>query len=74
MKRVFIDLAEEGVYWADAEGCGVVPAEARAAQNASGAGDAMGAAMVHGCVQGLPTEECASLGAQASAEVLAQEK
>ncbi len=74
VKRVFIDLAEEGVYWADAEGCGVVPAEARAVQDAAGAGDAMGAAMVHGCVQGLSTEECASLGAQASAEVLAQKK
>ena len=74
VKRVFIDLAEEGVYWADAEGCGVVPAEARTPQDAAGAGDAMGAAMVHGCVQGCSTEECARLGAEASASVLSQEK
>ena len=73
VKRVFIDLVEEGVYWADAEGCGVVPAIARTVLDMASAGDAMGAAMIHGCVQGLSTEECARLGAQASAEVFQQE-
>ena len=70
---MFIDLVEEGVYWADAEGCGVVPAIARTVLDMASAGDAMGAAMIHGCVQGLSTEECARLGAQASAEVFQQE-
>ncbi|HML66777.1 MAG TPA: PfkB family carbohydrate kinase [Clostridia bacterium] len=74
VKRVFIDLVEEGVFWADAGGCGVVPAIAHAVVDTAGAGDAMGAAMIHGCVQGLSTEECARLGAEASAEVSKQEK
>lgn len=73
VKRVFIDLAEEGVYWADEQGCGVVPAQSRAGIDTGRAGDAMGAAMIHGCVQGLPTEACASLGAEAVAESIAQE-
>jgi pseudouridine kinase len=73
VKRVFIDLAEEGVYWADEQGCGVVPAQSRAVIDTARSGDAMGAAMVHGCVQGLSTEECASLGAQAVADAIAQQ-
>ena len=73
VKRVFIDLAEEGVFWSDADGCGVVPAQARAVADAARAGDAMGAAMAHGCVQGLSTEECARLGAEASTDAIAQD-
>ena len=74
VKRVFIDLAEEGVFWADAEGCGVVPAETRETTTASFVGDAMSAAIIDGCVRALPAEECAHLGALASAAVLLQEK
>lgn len=69
VKRVFIDLVEEGVYWADSDGCGVVPAQARDVSNASVAGDAMSAAIIDGCVRELSAEACAFLGAQASAEV-----
>ena len=74
VKRVFIDLVEEGVFWADAEGCGVVPAETRETTTASFVGDAMSAAIIDGCVRALPAEECARLGALASAAVLLQEK
>lgn len=74
VKRVYIDLVEEGVFWADAEGCGVVPAETREVVNASFVGDAMSAAIIDGCVRSLPAEECARLGTLASAAVLLQEK
>jgi pseudouridine kinase len=72
--RVFISLGEEGVYWADADGCGVIPAQAQGQSNTSGAGDAMGAAIIDGCVRGLSTEECASLGNAAGATVFMQEQ
>jgi pseudouridine kinase len=69
VKRVFIDLVDEGVYWADADGCGVIPAQTRDLTNTSAAGDAMSAAIIDGCVRELSAEACAFLGAQASAEV-----
>ncbi|MBA4347735.1 MAG: hypothetical protein C0413_02670 [Clostridiales bacterium] len=72
VRRVFIDLAEEGVYWADADGCGVVPAETHVVRDVSVAGDAMSAAIIDGCVRELPAEECALLGTKASAEVYNQ--
>ncbi len=67
VQRVFISLGEEGVYWADQTGCGVLRAECRDVTDATGAGDAMGAAIIDACVRGLPTEECAKLGNAASA-------
>ena len=70
VRRVFISLGEEGVYWADAEGCGVLPAEYHGPAVLSGAGDAMGAAIIDGCIKNLPTEECARLGNAASALTL----
>jgi pseudouridine kinase len=72
VKRVFISLGEEGVYWADAESCGVFPAEYQGAADTAGVGDAMGAAIIDGCVKGLSTEECARLGNAASAVALGQ--
>lgn len=68
VKRVFIDLVEEGVFWADAEGCGVIDPQAKPITDAARAGNAMAAAMIHGCVQNLSTEACAILGAEAAAE------
>ena len=61
------------MFWADAEGCGVLPAECSIAKGPSGAGDAMGAAVIDGCVRRLSTEECARLGNLASARSLTQE-
>lgn len=72
VQRVFVSLGEEGVYWADAEGCGVIPAERCGIADASGAGDAMDAALIDGCVRGLSAEECAVLGSAASARAIGQ--
>jgi len=69
VKRVFISLGEEGVYWADETGCGVLPADCKNVPDTHGAGDAMSAAMIDGCARGLPTEECARLGNEAGARV-----
>jgi len=73
VKRVFISLGEEGVFWADPDNCGVIPAECLGIADISGAGDAMGAAIIDGCVRGLSTEDCARLGNAASARTFAQE-
>ncbi len=62
VQRVFISLSEEGVYWADAEGCGHFPSEAQDVTDASGAGDAMSAAIVSGLLRGDSTETCAKAG------------
>ncbi len=69
VKRVFLSLGEEGVYWADADGCGVIPA-ARAYGEFSGAGALLSTAIVDGCVRGLSTEECAQLSIAAIAQGL----
>ncbi len=69
VKRVFISLGEEGVYWADENGCGVLPADCKNVPDTHGAGDAMSAAMIDGCVKNLPTEECARLGNEAGVRV-----
>ncbi len=74
VQRVFISLGEEGVFWADATGCGVLPAQIHGAVDVSGAGDAMGAAIIDGCVKGLSTEECALLGNAASALAFEQQQ
>jgi pseudouridine kinase len=71
VRRVFISLGEEGVYWADADGNGVIPAEAGRDGDYSGAGAALSAAVINGCLRKLSTEECARLGISASARLLA---
>ena len=65
--RVFISLAEDGIYWADASGCGQFPSEAQDVTDASGAGDAMSAAIIYGCLRGDSTEQCAKDGNAAAA-------
>lgn len=67
VQRVFISLSEEGVYWADASGCGHFPSEAHDVTDASGAGDAMSAAIIHGCINGDSAEKCALDGNAAGA-------
>ena len=74
VKRVFISLGAEGVFWADAAGCGVLPAECPVVSDPSGAGDAMGAAIIDGCVRALSTEDCARLGNAASARSFLEPK
>ena len=65
VRRVFISLGEEGVYWADADGCGVIPPKDGGLSDATGASDAMGASIVDGCVRGLSAEACARLAGTA---------
>lgn len=72
VRRVFISLAGEGVYWADETGCGHIEAEPVEIMNTTGAGDAMAAAIVDGCIRKLPTEACARLGNHQSALVCAR--
>jgi pseudouridine kinase len=72
VEHVFISLGEEGVYWADQSGCGLLPAGYPEAANADGAGDAMGAAIIDGFIRKRSTEECAVLGNEASARVCAE--
>ena len=62
VQRVFISLSSEGVYWADADGSGLIEAEPVSVVDTTGAGDAMAAAIVHGCIEGLPTMRCAING------------
>ncbi len=66
VKRVFVALGEEGLYWADADGCGVIPADRAAIPETPGGSDAISAAVIDGCVRGLSTQECALLGVAAS--------
>ena len=69
VQRVFISLGPEGVFWADANGNGVLSSECDEVVDTTGAGDAMSAAIVHGCLTGLSTEDCAKAGNAASAKV-----
>lgn len=71
-KRVFISLAGEGIYWADADGCGHIPAEGAPVVDTTGAGDAMCAAIVYGCITGKSAEQCAADGNHESACVCAR--
>ncbi len=69
VQRVFISLSNEGVFWADKDGCGVLPAACQSAVNTTGAGDAMCGAIIHGCLNGLSSEQCAIEGNLAGARV-----
>lgn len=69
VKRVFVSLGEEGLYWADAQDCGVIPASGAVISETPGGSDAISAAVVDGCMRGLGTEECARLGVEAVAPV-----
>jgi pseudouridine kinase len=67
VERVFVSLGPGGVLWADRGGAGVIPAEPTVVVDTTGAGDAMGAAIICGGLDGLSTEACARLGVRAGA-------
>ncbi len=67
VKRVFISMGGEGVYWADEGGCGLVEAEHIDVVNTTGAGDFMAAAIAWGILSGDSTENCARAGNHQSA-------
>lgn len=64
VRQVYISQGAEGVYWADANGSGQIPAPAMQVDNTSGAGDAMSAGIGIGMLRGLDTAGCATLGVQ----------
>jgi len=68
VKRVYISLGAEGVYYAGAEGWGTLPSLARVSEgrDTTGAGDAMTAALALGELRGLPIADCARLGLAAA--------
>ncbi len=69
VQRVFISLGAEGVFWADANGNGVVPSACTEVVDTTGAGDAMGAAIIYGCLEQMPTQDCAIFGNDAAARI-----
>ncbi len=66
IERVFITLGDEGLYWADKNGNGVISIGYDETLDVSDGRDAMGAAIIDGCIRGCSTEACAHLGHDAS--------
>lgn len=69
VQRVFVSLGPEGVFWADKDASGVLPSACEKVVDTTGAGDAMCAGIIDGCLDGLATEQCAARGNEASARV-----
>ena len=65
VQRVFISLGGEGVFWSDKNGNGVMESACKDIVDTTGAGDAMCAAIIAGCIAGLDTESCAANGNEA---------
>ena len=76
-RAVIVTLGAEGLLAATAEGCWQARPPAAVAGNATGAGDAVAAALAHGLVLGRPWDEqlrhAAALGAAAAAAPVAGE-
>lgn len=68
--RVYITLGAEGIYCRDAHSHHRLAAQAVPVVNATGAGDAFMAAMVHGESSGMTMAEAAALGLRAAALAL----
>ena len=67
LKRVFITLNKDGVYYRDAESDGFIrPAKKLKIVSATGAGDSFSAAVLLGAVRSISTEETARLGMAAA--------
>lgn len=64
--NVFITLGEEGVFYSDGAVSGMMKAKKVIPKNATGAGDAFQAALVHGELQGMSIEEKARFAMAAS--------
>lgn len=67
VKRVFLSLGAQGVFYADAKVRGIACVEPVKAVNATGAGDAATAALCAGYLNRLSMEECARLAARLGA-------
>ncbi|MBR1586176.1 MAG: carbohydrate kinase family protein [Clostridia bacterium] len=70
VKNVFISLGAEGVYYANREEQGVMPARKLPTVPLTGAGDALCAGLTMGLIAGLSPRECARQGCQAAHDAL----
>ena len=70
VRRVFISLGAEGVYYADAESRGRLPAQPLPARPLTGAGDAFCAGMTRALLSGKATADCARDGLAAAYDAL----
>ncbi len=66
VKRVFLSLGAEGVYYADADAQGYLRPNFVSTAAQTGAGDAMTAGLTVALCQGLGTKECAEAGMNAA--------
>ena len=72
VKRVFISLGEDGVYYADAEECGRIPVEKISDAPKTGAGDALCAGLAVALANHESTRACAEYGMRSAAKYLSQ--
>lgn len=73
IKRVFLSMGEEGLYFTDGTTDGRVIPKPGAIVNTIGAGDAVMAGLVYGFINGLPINETAALAAALSSITLETE-
>ncbi len=74
VKRVFISLGAEGVYYADASQAGHEPARLLPTLPATGAGDAQCAGLTLSLLSGMDVKACAQAGQEAAYRALLQSK
>lgn len=67
VKRVFVSLGAEGIFFADETSNGVLSAACHHVVDTTSAGDVMSAAIIKGCLDQMSTEACACAGNAASA-------
>jgi len=72
VKRAFISLGEDGVYYADAQECGRLPVEKINRAPKTGAGDAMCAGLAIALANQESTRACAEYGMRCAAKFLMQ--
>ncbi len=73
VKRVFLSLGTEGIYYADAASNGYLRPQAISAAAQTGAGDAMAAGLAIALCRNLSTQECANMGMAAARSKLFDE-
>lgn len=74
VKKVFISLGDEGVYFGDAKQRGFFKPKALEVVNATGAGDAFMAGIVYGDLQGASIEDCVKYASAMAELALVSEK
>jgi len=72
VKRVFISLGEEGIYYADRQDCGRIPVEKISDAPKTGAGDALCAGIAVALANHESTRACAQYGMRSAAKYLSQ--